>query len=120
MAFDLKIDQRHLVPGLSRRRRDQLEAERFEPQKDPREHQRTGMDPEDSHRLPLRAASSPAILGQLASAIQASVFLPLHTKTWIPGPSRGKRIIQSFNSRFALPFNILAASSAATGNRSAQ
>ena len=47
--LDLQIDQPHLVPGGARRRGDQLQPERLEPQEYLCVHQRAGMDAENFH-----------------------------------------------------------------------
>ena len=61
VVLDLKVDQPHLVAGLTRRRGDEFKPERLQPQKDFRIEQRPRMNPEKPHRtFPLddrRAAS---------------------------------------------------------------
>ena len=49
LAFDLKVEQAHRVAGLPRRRGDEFEPDRFEPQKDLRIGQWAGMDAEHPH-----------------------------------------------------------------------
>src|SRR6266446_9717596 len=44
VAFDLEIDQPHLVAGSPGRRGNQLQPERLEPQEDLGVHQRAGVD----------------------------------------------------------------------------
>ena len=50
LVFDLQVEQPHRVPGLPRRRGDQFEADRLEPQKNLRIGQRAGMDAEQPHQ----------------------------------------------------------------------
>ena len=60
MVFDLQVDQPDLVAGVPRRRGDQLEPERLEPQKDFRVEQRPGMNAEKPHRtFPLGRIAAP-------------------------------------------------------------
>ena len=49
MPLDLKVDQPNVVAGPSRRRGNQLEAERLEAEKDARVHESTGMNGEEPH-----------------------------------------------------------------------
>src|SRR6185437_6621806 len=53
VILDLEVDEARLVPGGARRRRHQLQPQRFEPQKHLGVHQRPGMNAEKFHgRLP--------------------------------------------------------------------
>ena len=49
MVLDLKVDQPDLVAVVPRRRGDEFEPERLQPQKNLRVEQRARMDPEKSH-----------------------------------------------------------------------
>ena len=76
LALDLEIEQPDLMPGLTRRLRDQLQTERLEAKKDLGVHERAGMhgeqyacrlSPLTRLRQPVRAPS----LGQLRAANSA-------------------------------------------------
>src|SRR6266404_2707102 len=64
MRLDLKVDQPNVVAGLSRRRGNQLEAQRLETEVDAGVHQSTGMNSEEPHEVIL---SILRILGRLGS-----------------------------------------------------
>ena len=50
LVLDLQVEQPHRVAGLPRRRGDELEADRLEPQEYLRIGQRAGMDAEQPHQ----------------------------------------------------------------------
>ena len=54
VILDLQIDEQDVVSSTSRRLRNELEPQRFEPQEDLCVEQRPGMDTEKTHRTPSR------------------------------------------------------------------